>query len=64
VNVLVKIGQLEFEFLARVEVVKFEALKIANEDVSREFGIFNPGEIVERLLFGFGQVAACAFLLD
>jgi hypothetical protein len=64
VNVLVKIAEFEFDVVARVEVVEFERLKIANENVSGQLGILDAGEIVEGLLFGFGQVASGAFLLD
>lgn len=63
-DVLVKIGEFELNLFASVEVVEFKGLKIANENVAREFGIFDAGEITERLLPGFCQVAAGAFLLD
>ena len=64
VNLLVKIAKLEFDFFPRVEVVKFEGLKITNENVAGKFGILDAGEIIERLLLGLSQVAASAFLLD
>jgi hypothetical protein len=63
-NVFVKVGKFEFDLIAGVEVVQFEYLKIANENESGKFGIFDAGEIIQCLLFGFCQVTACAFLFD
>src|SRR5258708_14455061 len=64
VDVFVKIGELELNLFGRVEVVEFKGLKVADENVAGEFGIFDAWEILKRLLLGLCQVAAGAFLLD
>ncbi len=63
-DVLVKIGELELNLFAGVKIVEFKGLEIANKNVAGEFGVFDAGEIFERLLLGFCQVASGAFLLD
>jgi hypothetical protein len=64
VDVFVKIGELELSLVAGIEIVEFKGLEIANENVAGEFSILDAGEILERLLLGFCQVASGAFLLD
>jgi len=48
---------------AGVEVVKFELLKVADEEIAGEFVVFELGKVVESLFFGFREVAASALLL-
>jgi hypothetical protein len=52
-DVFVQVGELELNFLASVEVVELKGLEIADENVAREFRIFDAGEIVEGLFLGF-----------
>ena len=49
--------------LVFVQIVEFERLEIAQQDVARQIGILEAGEVGESLRFGLAEVAARAFLL-
>jgi hypothetical protein len=46
------------------EVIQLEVVKIADEDVAREFVRLQAREVVERLLLRLDQIVAGALLLD
>ena len=49
--------------LVFVQIVEFERPEIAQQDIARQVGILEAGEVGEGLRFGLPEVAACAFLL-
>ena len=49
--------------LVFVQIVEFERPEIAQQDIARQIGILEAGEVGEGLRFGFPEVAARAFLL-
>lgn len=65
-HLLGEFGELEaLGLLIRlVEVVKLEGLEVRDEDVARQFRVFEAGEVVERLCFRSYEVAAGALVLD
>ena len=49
--------------LVFVQIVEFERPEIAQQDIARQIGILEAGEVGEGLRFGLPEVAARAFLL-
>lgn len=47
-----------------VEIIKFERLKITDEDVSRQVCFLYSWKVIKRLFFCLGEIAASALLLD
>ncbi len=58
-----QIGKRDGDLFVFVQVVQIECLKVADQHIAGQFGVFQAGEIIQRLLFGFYPVAANAFLL-
>jgi len=63
-DVLWQVLEFELDLLPSIEIVGLKGLKIGNQHIAGQLGVFDAGKLVERLLFGLRQIAACAFLLD
>ena len=57
-------AQREGDRFALVEIVEFEGLEVADQDVARFLALGERIEVLARLIVGPGQIASCALLLD
>ena len=63
-HVLGEFRQCEGDRFALVEIVEFEGLEVADQDVARFLALGERIEVLPCLIVGLGQIAPSAFLLD
>ena len=63
-DVLVQVGEREFEFLASLQIEQFPLLEIADQDMARLQGWVDSLDIIKRLAPRLAQIEPAALLLD
>ena len=63
-DMLGELREREGDRFALVEIVEFEGLEVADQDVARFLALGERIEVLARLIVGPRQIASCALLLD
>ena len=63
-DIVLQVGEGEADLGVFVQIVKLEALEVAQEQVARQLLVLEAREVFERLGLGFYEAAALALLLD